>query len=74
MVRFWIEVSLGNSIPTLVMVAGHVSDGYVQAGDHVFQIIRRMVAAGKNNFNVPGFLKTPERISIQKTVDEYLRN
>jgi len=56
------------------MVAGHVSDGYVQAGDHVFQIIRRMVAAGKNNFNVPGFLKTPERISIQKTVDEYLRN
>jgi hypothetical protein len=43
------------------MVSGHILDGYVQAGDPVFQIIRRMVAAGKDNFNIVEFLKTSAR-------------
>ena len=72
-VRFWIKVSLANSIPTFVMVSGHILDGYVQTGDPVFQIIRRMVAAGEDNFNIAEFLKTSARYPVQKTVDEYQR-
>jgi hypothetical protein len=37
------------------VVARYEVERQVQAGDHVFQIIKRKVAAGKDNFNITEF-------------------